>query len=259
LKAITATYIIRPACINYCLTPGKYYAGMGNKVLNTKQGIWPALLIALGLHSLILLLPLPGQKTDARPALAQIELLIIKPEPPPVVNDVPLTAPEPLPSPAILTTPMVQEKPAPSVKTPPVMIIPTRSEATLVPVKRDPELMSPSEKRTLTHTILSSQFITEESATDQLFGKPVSPYNLESQEEFHYPERDNLTTILSKPMQELPFEYTPGLVYFAYDPGVRGDLQRFWDTITPEFGWITRYGTEVKCKWVLIIAACGWK
>jgi len=28
-------------------------------------------------------------------------------------------------------------------------------------------------------------------------------------------------------------------------------LQRLGDKITPEFGWITKYGTEVKCIWVL--------
>jgi hypothetical protein len=77
--------------------------------------------------------------------------------------------------------------------------------------------------------------------------------------EFHYPVRQNMMTMLDQPVPDLPFAYTPDLIYFAYDPGVKGDLQRMWDAITPEFGWRTDNGTEFKCKWILIIAACGWK
>jgi len=65
--------------------------------------------------------------------------------------------------------------------------------------------------------------------------------------------------MLEQPLPDMPFAYTPGLVNFDYDPGVKGDLQRFWDVITPEFGWRTNNGTEFKCVWVLVIAACGWK
>ena len=68
-----------------------------------------------------------------------------------------------------------------------------------------------------------------------------------------------MLTMLNRPMQDLPFEYTPGLVHFAYVPGVRGDLQRFWDVITPEFGWRTNNGTEVRCKLLLVVIGCGWK
>ena len=28
---------------------------------------------------------------------------------------------------------------------------------------------------------------------------------------------------------------------------------------TPEFGWRTRYGTEVKCALILVIVGCAWK
>jgi hypothetical protein len=65
--------------------------------------------------------------------------------------------------------------------------------------------------------------------------------------------------MLDQPLPDVPFAYTPDLVYFAYEPGVKGDLQRFWDIITPEFGWRTKYGTEVKCGLLLVIIACGWK
>ena len=36
------------------------------------------------------------------------------------------------------------------------------------------------------------------------------------------------------------------------------DLQRFWDKLTPEFGWRTKNRTKVQCRWVLVIVACGW-
>jgi hypothetical protein len=68
-----------------------------------------------------------------------------------------------------------------------------------------------------------------------------------------------MIAMLDQPMQKVPFAYTPGLVKFAYAPGVKGDLQRFWDVITPEFGWRTKNGTEFRCVWVLIIGGCGWK
>ena len=119
--------------------------------------------------------------------------------------------------------------------------------------------MSEPEKRLLTSTILARQFITEESATDQLFGKPLQQPGTELYKEFHYPLRPDLLTMLDKPIPDVPFDYTPGLVYFAYDPGVKGDLQRFWDVITPEFGWRTKYGTEVRCVLVLVLVGCGWK
>jgi hypothetical protein len=127
------------------------------------------------------------------------------------------------------------------------------------PLQPELDKMSEPEKRTLTSTILARQFITEESASDRLFGRPLVQDSGELQKDFHYPLRPDLLEMLDQPVPDLPFAYTPGLVYFAYDPGVKGDLQRFWDVITPEFGWRTRYGTEFKCVLVLVIVGCGWK
>lgn len=219
---------------------------------NTNAGIWLALAIALGLHALILLLPLPGRVPDARPVSAQIDLRLTTFDP--------IPAPEPLPEPV----PEPRDTRPESVPLAETQgISPASRAVTLAPIKRDLETMNIEEKRRLTNLILSSPFITEDSTTDQLFGKSIVLYSAEIQKEFHpkefhYPERPNLLAMLDQPMQELPFAYTPGLVRFAYDPGIKGDLQRFGDMITPEFSWITRYGTEVKCIWVLVIAACGW-
>jgi len=218
--------------------------------------IWLALLIALGLHGLILLLPLSGQKPGTPQISAQIELRLTKYESPPVAEEIFLIEPE---SPAPLPTPVAQDKPVSLEKTPSQVVASTPPAITLAPIERDLEQMTPVEKTQLTDTILSSQFITDESAADQLFGPVVARYSTETRTEFHYPEKANLVAMLEQPMQNLPFEYTPGLIHFAYAPGVKGDLQRFWDVITPEFGMITDHGTEIRCIWVLVIAACGWK
>lgn len=218
-------------------------------------GIWPALLIAMGLHGLMLFLPFSKQNMETSPVAVQIELQLTKFEPPAVAGDIVITEPDPPPTP----TPMPEDKPVPLVKTPLPAPAPTSPVKPLAPINRDLEHMNTAERTRLTHSILSSQFITEESAADLLFGDPIARYGIETRKEFQYPEQANMITMLDQPMQELPFEYTAGLIRFAYDPGVKGDLQRLWDIITPEFGWITDYGTQVKCKLILIIAGCAWK
>ena len=261
---------MRPGCINFCLTPGKYYYFfLGNDIsrvnhrsttVNRKSpGIVPALLIALSLHGLLLLLPLSRQKADITPATAQIEVQLTRFEKQAIAEEIFLTEPVPPPAPAPLPEPKLQDDAVPLVKVPVQAEALTTSVTPLPPINRDLEQMNTKERTQLSTTILNSQFVTQESVADRFFGEPVARYSIDTQKEFHYPQRDNLVTMLDQPMQKLPFGYTPGLIHFAYAPGVKGDLQRFWDTITPEFGWITDHGTEFKCKWVLVIAACGWK
>lgn len=226
----------------------------------SKAGIWLALVIALGVHLLVLLLPIGDKLQESTPSATRIELQLtafvpaqvtpetILPEPLPEHLPEPLPAPEPIEEPLPEPFDEVLETIA---STPP--------PPTLTPINRDIEQMNQADKTRLTNTILSTQFITRPTAAEQIFGKPLQPQQPDPIAEFHYPQQPNLVAMLDKPMQNLPFEYKQGLVYFAYAPGVKGDLQRFFDDITPEFGWITRYGTEVKCVWVLVIGACAWK
>jgi len=137
---------------------------------------------------------------------------------------------------------------------PPVSVL---AETQTVPSNDRPENPADTDISQLSRTLLSRQFINEPSVTDEIFGPKVEAAPAEAKE-FHFPLQTNMITMLDKPIPNLPFEYTPDLVHFAYEPGVKGDMQRFWDKITPEFGWRTNYGTEVKCVWVLVIAACGW-
>ena len=223
-------------------------------------GIWLALALALSLHLVILLLPVVGGapvETGSRQAVEiQLATTAARPVEQPVAQAVTKTEP-PEPSPAAVPPPsapaLTRRTEAPMEGKPPA------SETVARPLTRELENMSRSEKAVLTHTILLRQFITEESVADQLFGKPLVADGAETRKEFHYPPRPGLIEMLDRPLPEVPFAYTPGLVYFAYEPGLKGDLQRFWDVITPEFGWRTKYGTEVRCGLILIIVGCVWK
>lgn len=209
------------------------------------NGIWAALAAALALHVLVLLLPMthraPPASGDKR---IELDLIAFQPASPPLVAAVPEPVPVPQPRPPESTSPPV------AAPEPPIPAEVEQGQAVEV-VTRDP-----SDSKDV---ILSRQFISEESAADQLFGKPPSHEQPPAPREFHFPHKPDMLTMLHAPMPDLPFEYTPGLVHFAYAPGVRGDLQRFWDVITPEFGWRTNSGTEVRCVWLLVIVGCGWK
>lgn len=225
-----------------------------------KAGIWLAFSIALGLHFILLFVPIANQTPVPEKFRSMLELQLTTSQPQTVAPPVPEPVPEsPIPEPVTPEPPRValeeQTEPIPVATEPPPL--------TTVPIARnlppDLENMSESERKQLASTILSRQFFTEESAVDQLFGKQIGQNSTEIQKEFHYPLKENMLTMLDQPLPDMPFAYTPDLVYFAYEPGVKGDLQRFWDVITPEFGWRTKYGTEVKCILILVVVGCGWK
>ncbi len=245
---------------------------LSQKAIRNRQGkkarIGLAFVIALGFHALILILPLTGKTPVPENTSAQIEVQLttftapslsplIETAPP---ESLPEKVPEEVPEPEPLPDPVdsiVETKPEIAPVEPesaPLMPLPQVTQ-----LRRDVDSMTDTERSRLTSTILTRQFITQASKADKIFGKPFELSSTAPQKDFHYPIRPDLFDKLDQPMLELPFEYTPGLVYFAYDPGVKGDLQRFWDVITPEFGWRTKYGTEVKCIWVLVIVGCGWK
>jgi len=223
-----------------------------------KTGIWPALTVALGLHAIILFLPITRQTPAVDDVRAPIELQLTTFHPQsPATEEPDIPAPIPVPEPITEQAPEPPESIAeaqPDAEPP--LLIPDPHVRDLA---HDLETMSEQQKSQLTNAILTRQFISEESAADRLFGKPLEQHASELQKEFHYPVRQDMIAMLDQPMPNIPFAYTPGLINFAYDPGVKGNLQRFWDVITPEFGWITNNGTEFKCVWVLVIAACGWK
>jgi len=255
--------------LNTRLTPFWYHFAMGSdgqKNLQTrtgnKAGIWLAFSFAVVLHFMLLLVPIVKQSSAPETVRAPIELQLTTTKPETVTPSVPL--PEPV-QPESVTEPIPPGPPR-MVLEEPVEPVPTTTEppdVSTAPIARNhpPDLdnMSEPEKNQLANTILARQFFTEESAADKLFGKAIRESSTEIQKEFHYPLKQDMLTMLDQPLPDVPFAYTPDLVYFAYEPGVKGDLQRFWDVITPEFGWRTRYGTEVKCILILVVVGCGWK
>jgi len=224
-----------------------------------KPGIWIALLVACGLHLTILFLPAKKSLRVSEKLQTLVELRLVKFTPPSPAAPEPTEAIHPpelfpqLPEP-------VQEPAESLVETKPEPVTADSLPAPLLfELNENLQHFSQSEIDSLTDSILARQFITEESVTERIFGRQAVMQITDPQKEFHIPERQDLISMLDQPMPTLPFEYTHGLIQFAYDPGVKGDLQRFWDVITPEFGWRTNNGTEFKCVWVLVIAACGWK
>lgn len=228
-----------------------------------KDSIWLAFSFALGLHFLLLFLPFASQTPvpDNPRALIKLQLTSFNPQhetPSPhlLMPGGPENDRQPL---AELTTEppgVVHEKQAVPAGSEPVAPRTSPVERNL---PHDLGKMSKQQNRQLTNAILMRQYITEEPAVDKLFGSSLFQHNTEIQREFHHPRKQNLMTLLDQPLPDVPFAYTPDLVYFAYEPGVKGDLQKFWDIITPEFGWRTRYGTEVRCVLVLVLVGCGWK
>jgi len=221
-----------------------------------KSGIWLAFLFALGLHAIILFLPVSRQSPPVEDVRTQIEVELIKVTPPPQALPEPVEIPD-------VPPPVVEPVMPPTERMVEVdkEALPAMPEAEITAEDLDSDFvrLSHTEKKQLMNSILSAQFITEESVTEQIFGKQFDLQIADPQKEFHFPVRQSMIAMLDQPMPEVPFAYTAGLVRFAYAPGVKGDLQRFWDVITPEFGWRTNNGIEFKCVWVLVIAACGWK
>lgn len=214
-----------------------------------KTSISLALACALGLHLLILLVPISRHSppADNQPAMLELQLT---------------TVPAPAPEPVETQDQIVVEETVPEeiIPDPAKVIAESISEPPPAePAEVDLEPIIDQKRRRLSRSILSARLLPEESEADKIFGRPLEIPNQPNYAEFSRPIGQNMITMLEQPMPELPFAYTPGLVHFSYDPGVRGELQRFWDVITPEFGWRTDNGTEFKCIMVLVIFACGWK
>lgn len=236
-----------------------------------RTAIWLSFLLALGLHAVLFLLPRLPDTPRPEVSEVRIELQFSKarstPEEPldPVpVSSSETTAPETEPQPEPDQRPPLETEPAtqladiPMAKELPEPVAANPEPATPY-IRKRLEQMDDNEKQRLTSSLLSRQFIEQETVTDQLFGKVITRPETGVVADFQIPIKTSMITMLDKPMPDLPFAYQEGLIHFAYDPGVKGDLQRFWDVITPEVAFRTKYGTEVRCIWILIIGGCAWK
>ena len=227
--------------------------------------IWVTLAFALLLHIFFILMAFIKQVEPQRTASNSIDIQVQRYPPPPASDE----SVEEKTAAARLPAQSLPQQPAkkPTAETTDTSKNTLKSSASaassqtlLQPTPAPEQKQETSQQRLqdLSPQILSSQFIREKSTPGNIFGPPSHKDPQSARKEFHFPHKPNMITMLGKPVPDLPFGYRPGLIKFSYDAGVKGDLQRFWDTITPEFGWRTNYGTKVKCKWVLVIAACGW-
>jgi len=166
-----------------------------------KTSIWLALIVALCLHGMIIFLPVSRQITTTEHTGTRVELQLTAfvPSLPEIAPEVlipnPEIEPEPEPVPA---KKMVEAQP--DIVPPALAPIPPQRE-----LEHDLENMSEQHITRLTNTILSSQFISEESEADRLFGKSIGQNNPELRREFHYPVQQNMIAMLDQPMSELPF------------------------------------------------------
>jgi len=123
-----------------------------------------------------------------------------------------------------------------------------------------PSPLSPSEivrdDLGLRARILASPYLDEESMTANLFSMRTE--SKEKNAAFHFRDRPNMDSNLNPVPNQLPFANGPHFVVASYTPGLTGDVQRFFDTVTLEKEWVTKNGTRVKCAWVLILGGCGW-
>lgn len=239
----------------------------GHLRTGNRAAIRLSFLLALGLHAVFFLLPRLPESPKPQVSEVRIEIQFsdahsataepLEPEP--------LMTPEaPESAPESEQTPVLEKKPVKQLAEIPLKPeIPETAPESLEPAtpyaRKRLEQMDEIEKRRLTNSLLSRQFIKEELVTEQLFGKVLATPESGIVADFRVPIRPSMVTMLDKPMPDLPFAYQEGLIHFAYAPGVKGDLQRFWDVITPEIAFRTKYGTEVRCIWVLIIGGCAWK
>lgn len=99
----------------------------------------------------------------------------------------------------------------------------------------------------------------------------LSRYRLDGQSKLEVPPQ---TATRPRRLGELPavdyfprFHRPPPLLPFAerplelnfYPPGMHGQLVRTMDRLTPEFGFTTSFGLEIRCVYVLVAVSCGWR
>ena len=227
------------------LTRVHYNFPMSHSLVNRR--FYAALGVALAVHAALMLLPF--QKQQAHPAKAAGLLKVH------------LAA---LPAKAARAEELhLDPKPLAAAQAPPAAIepMPPAPRAAVPPVasKPEPNRVEGPEPERLRHSILASQFLGGRQEDNASFSLAPRQKNPEVQTEFHLPHRASMYEVMMPPLPDLPFAHQPGFVEFSYTaPGFLGELQYFFDVITPEFEFKTKHGTRVKCALILVIAGCAW-
>ncbi len=240
---------------------------MGTLVATGDAPQWPArnwpgssqplnwLLLAVLVHITVLWwlgkLPLPA---PVRSSALEVQLLSPRPAAPPEPQNPVAPPAQPLPAPVLETTPEM----------PPA----TKAEAVTPPLPSPRPVQQPPETEP-SSTVPTSVPAPSQPGAEELLSR-ISRYRLDGQSQLEaapaaplptpvlgLANQTNMLTSLARPLPELPFE--PGEMGLNFYPaGIRGDIARGFDKITPEFGFVTSFGLEIKCKYVLVIVSCGW-
>lgn len=195
--------------------------------------------------------------------LAHVALLLLikapQPDTAPVGEttfDVRLT-PEPTPVP-IVPSEQIAAPALPPVSSPPIQPE-IRPAASSEPVSTRPVPEEPAPAPGAQQTVDANQILGQlsryripgDTTSARLLPPDDAPPPLLARQFFEH-------EVMDQALPALPFEDPEGPFRF-YSVGIRGDVERAFDSVTKEFGWTTRYGTKVKCAYVLVIVSCGWK
>lgn len=213
---------------------------------------WLALLAHLAALWWLAGQPLPAPPGSGRPAIS-VELVpgSAPPLPPAPVPADPRPAAEPLepapPAPQsaepIAASPADSSEPGPTVSLPPAGAPPEAGLDRSDPPPTAQDLL----KRLRRYRVDDGPRLT-----------PTGPEPRRAPSELGLANQTNMLAELDRRLPELPF--APGEMGLPfYSAGVRGDIARTFDRITPEFGFVTSFGLEVKCRYVLILVSCGWR
>ncbi|MEM7704651.1 MAG: hypothetical protein AAF358_03810 [Pseudomonadota bacterium] len=216
---------------------------------------WLALLAHLAALWWLAGLPLPEPNVDEREAI-RLELVPDRVEPLPKLAPVPVTEAPSEPQQAVPALPTETSPDSPPAEPAPAATAPTPTIPTVsLPPTEVPNVdeASPAPraedilKRMRRYRIEENPRLT-----------PADPKTPPAPLALGLADQTNLLTELDGPLPQLPFE--PGEMGLRfYSAGVKGDIARTFDRITPEFGFVTNFGLEVRCKYVLIVVSCGWR
>ena len=208
----------------------------------TRYRLSICVVLAIAAHLLLLLVHVPEKEVLAEKTIqVTLNQEAPAPEPFPVEPADPLPPPEPYQQPDEPVSPVVAQT-AQVQPTPPPAPVPTKSEV-------EDSVSQP----TTAKIYRELQRYRMDGATPKVTLEPGS--SSEPRPLGYVPGQ---LANLDRELPELPFtdaEYE----WVMYSTGIDGTVERAFDAVTKEWGFTTRYGTKVKCAWILLTVTCGWK
>ena len=215
------------------------YGSDENTIRQARQNrLWIFVVVAVLMHLLLLAVPL-----DRRQAESSTHGIDVKLSREPSAQAIPIDAdvarvapPTPIPRP--------QPRPEPEPVTPPVV---TETPAPVVSAPAEPAPPSPSITSRLSRYRLEGY-----TEVPEMEPPTAIPRELGSA-----PAAPTLAAVLDTTPPELPFA-DPDTPFVFFSTGLEGGVEKAFYKVTKEFGFKVA-SAEVKCAWIVVIVACGWK